>query len=379
MQKQKNIRQSNFELMRIISMLMILIWHIIIFKYLLVDTTGIIRIIIDALKSLCNVHVNSFALVLGYFQCNKKLKFKRIMSIINASWFYRILFFILGSILGLTALNGLNIMKNCFIIPLNGEYWFIACYLTTYCLSPFINKLIKSMSKKQMKVLLIMLLIMFSIIPTISNQKFNSTNQGYSVTHFIFLYLIGAFVRLYNPKEEPFFKKMSLNKYRISLVGIFLLCYTTNFAIHIFAGKISVMGLGIKHEIGNILQSAFWAYDNPLIIIESVAYFLIFSTLKINNNNIINSISSTTIGVYLIHDNPFIKSLLYNRMMTLSNKMLSNWTIFPWIIGWALLIFICCSILEIIRQRTISFLSNKRKSTSLYCKIDTTISNYINQ
>lgn len=376
-QQISNTRQSNFELMRIISMFMILVWHIIIFKYLLVDTTGTIRLIIDALKSFCNVHVNSFALVLGYFQCNKNMKITKMISIVNASWFYRIIFTIISILLGLSTLSALNIFKNCFIISLQGEYWFIACYLVTYCLSPFLNKLIKTLSKQQMQILLIILFILFSIIPTISNQNFNSTNQGYSATHFIFLYFIGAYIKMYNPKQSHWFKKMSTKKYRISLIGIFFLCYFINFAMHIAAGKLLMMGTGLKHEIGSILQSAFWAYDNPFIIIESIAYFLIFSTLTLKSN-IINKISSTTIGIYLIHDNPFIKILLYNKIMVLSEKTISNWTIFPWIIGWAILIFITCSIIEMIRQKIIAFFNRKSKYISQYNKLDTLISNYLN-
>lgn len=378
MNNKRNTRQSNFELMRIISMYMILVWHIIIFKYLLVDTTGTIRFMTDALKSFCNSHVNSFALVLGYFQCNKNMKVSKILSIINASWFYRIMFIILSILLGFSTLNALNIVKNCFIIPLNGEYWFIACYLITYCLSPFLNKLIKTMSKKQMKILLIILFVTFSIIPTITNQNFNSTEQGYSVAHFIFLYFIGSYIKLYNPKESHYLKKVSMKKYRIFLIVIFLSCYFLNFGIHIVAGSLLNAGLGLKHDIGNTLQSAFWAYDNPIIIIESIAYFLFFSTITLKNNNIINKISSTTIGVYLIHDNPFVKPILYNKIMTLSKNTISNWTIFPWIIGWALLIFITCAIIEIVRQKAVALLFNKRKTNDLYKKMDTIASGYLN-
>jgi len=77
MTKEVKIRQSNFELMRIVSMIMIVLWHIIIHGHLIDNTTGGINLFLNLILCLCIVHVNSFVLVTGYFQYDKEFSLKK--------------------------------------------------------------------------------------------------------------------------------------------------------------------------------------------------------------------------------------------------------------------------------------------------------------
>ena len=61
----KKERDSNFELMRIISMFMIVLWHIIIHGKLIYMTEEATNLIYNLLLCLFVVHVNSFVLVTG--------------------------------------------------------------------------------------------------------------------------------------------------------------------------------------------------------------------------------------------------------------------------------------------------------------------------
>ena len=68
MEKTLKLRQSNFELMRIISMFMIVMWHVIISGVGLSQANNTLTLFLDIIKSVLVVHVNSFVLVTGYFQ-----------------------------------------------------------------------------------------------------------------------------------------------------------------------------------------------------------------------------------------------------------------------------------------------------------------------
>ena len=70
----KRERLSNFELMRITSMFFIVVYHFIVDTggKLISHTSGLANIILIFLSLIIIVHVNSFVMVTGYFQYDKK-------------------------------------------------------------------------------------------------------------------------------------------------------------------------------------------------------------------------------------------------------------------------------------------------------------------
>ena len=68
----KKERLSNFELMRIISMFLIVMWHTTLHSETYTSAHGFLRFMLDIIMCLCVVHVNSLVMVTGYFQCNKR-------------------------------------------------------------------------------------------------------------------------------------------------------------------------------------------------------------------------------------------------------------------------------------------------------------------
>lgn len=83
--EKQNVRDSNYELMRVISMLMIVVWHILLHGLVEVQSTGILSFIIYLLEAFLVVHVNSYILVTGYYQCRKKFQLKKLIALNNQS------------------------------------------------------------------------------------------------------------------------------------------------------------------------------------------------------------------------------------------------------------------------------------------------------
>ena len=77
----QKMRDSNFELMRIISMFMIVVTHIIGHGYVVENCDGLTETAVALLKCLLYVHVNSFVLFTGYYQCKGKFKLQKIFSL----------------------------------------------------------------------------------------------------------------------------------------------------------------------------------------------------------------------------------------------------------------------------------------------------------
>lgn len=172
-------RNSTYDLMKIISMFLIVLCHVINHGNVLPNIDNpTLKLIVQLIFLFTLVHVNSFVLVTGYYQSTSTFKMSKVWSLINSSMFYKIvIMFIFGVILK-DNLEALFIFKELSPFNLN-EYWFIQVYIYLYVLSPFINILIKSMTQKQHKSLLLVLTFMCSILPYITgNEAF--VNTGYS-------------------------------------------------------------------------------------------------------------------------------------------------------------------------------------------------------
>ena len=81
----KQIRESNYELMRIISMFFIVVYHMLIVTggQLINHTVGFTQIFLEVLSLILIVHVNSFVLISGYFQYNRKTSLKKVLSFLD--------------------------------------------------------------------------------------------------------------------------------------------------------------------------------------------------------------------------------------------------------------------------------------------------------
>lgn len=371
----KNItRNSNFELLRIVSMYLIVMWHFISHSNLLYKTSGTINFIINFIFIVTAIHVNSFVLVSGYFQYNKKFKIKKVINIISTTWFYKLLYAIIFSALGIISLSKTDWIF--FIQPINftynyGEfYWFINIYVFLYLLSPFINILIKSITQKTHKTLILILFIMLSIIPCLT---LNSTlgNSGYTISSFVMLYIIGAYFGKYKLKENYHFKNYSKNKYQVIIIILFIFSVFSSFIPFIISNQFSSYNNDFLIYLSKVFGSNIINFSSPFILIESILYLLVFETFNIKNK-IINKFASLTFGIYLVHENKFLFSYMYSLIKIDSNGIIHK-NIFYKIILYSIIIFIVSAIIEYIRQ----LLSKLITKTKIYKKIVNKIENYI--
>lgn len=354
-------RESNFELMRIISMYMIVIWHIFIYGANMNATTGPINFIYDFFRSFMVVHVNSFVLLCGYFQCKSEFKLKKVVSLNNAAWFYRIIIFLIFIFFNFANLSSVAFLRNFFPLDLE-NYWFIKIYLVLYLISPFLNIFINNLNKFNYRKLLILGLIMFSIIPTITNQEaiYNTTNYGYSLVSFMYLYLVGAYLRIYPFEDTSFSKKCTKTQKKMLFLVSFILLAMFNFSLHIVSKDMVGKG-SMFNYFANIINICFNQYDNPIVIIQSICYLQLFYYISIKSK-FINKVASTTMGIYLIHENLFLRHNMY-KILKFNEPILEyTWAIFIRIFIYGLIIFVVCSIIEKIRQIVFLFISNRKIS-----------------
>lgn len=349
------MRNSNFELMRIVSMFFIVIYHIIIHGKLLENSHGTTHFVLYIILAICIVHVNSFILVTGYFQCKSKLKLTKVIQLNNSIWFYTVSIVLFFIIVKGNTFNSIELLKTFLPISYN-DYWFLTNYLILYLISPILNTVINNIDEKKFKRIIVLLLFIDSILPTLTNSSFFNVTLGYSLYHFIFLYFVGAFLRNYPIEDWYIFKKTSKKALQLISLFIFFLMAFINI-INQSASKELLNMHPIIAEVGIIFSNSFIAYNNPLVIIQTIAFFIFFSTLNLKNT-FINYISTGTIGIYLIHDNNNIRNVLYKFLGFNGNNY--SVMILVNILGCAILIFISCLIIELIRKFIFKLIYNTK-------------------
>lgn len=376
MTKERTERNSNFELMRITSMFMIVIWHFIFHSGILTKTSGILNLFLYFIFITTSIHVNSFVLVSGYFQYNKIFKSKKIVSLITTTWFYKLIYAIVFSVTGIVTITKTEMLF--FIQPFNfnygfGEfYWFINMYIFLYLISPFINKLIETLSQKQHKTLIIILFITLSIVPIFTlNSTLGLSNNGYTLANFVMIYIIGAYFGKYKLKDNYHFKNYSKNKYQLIIIIFFIISIFMSFMAKILSDYFSCYNNELLKYITEIFSKNLTNYASPLILIESILYLLFFETLNIKNK-FINKLASLTFGIYLVHENNFVFERLYKHLPIEINGIIYPNVIIKMLL-YSIIIFIISAIIEYIRQ----LISKLITKTKIYKKFINKIENYI--
>ena len=370
----QKMRDSNFELMRIISMFMIVVTHIIGHGYVVENCDGLTETAVALLKCLLYVHVNSFVLVTGYYQCKGKFKLQKIFSLNNAAWFYGLAIALFIIIFDLYPVSKLNLFRLAIPFQLNG-YWFIKMYIYLYCLSPVLNLLISKIDQKYHKNIILVGFILFSIIPTITNRLTFDNDKGFSLPTFVFLYFVGSYFRKYPIDKAKIFETFSKYKQVCIIGAIFVGSIFINFLCFQF-------GSNLKHgqilgEIGKMITNGVYAYDGPIMKITSVCYFLLFYYLKIQSK-FINNIGKLIMGIYLIHEQFLFNDFFY-RYFGFDDIYRKSWdaptdiTIFIRIFITAVIVFVGCLIIEWIRQKIFKFIYNRK----ICCKYRKKFYNFI--
>lgn len=376
--EKNNNRLSNFELMRIISMLFIVFFHVRMHSGVASKAVGNTYLLLEFITNITVVHVNSFVLVSGYFQSKSDVKLSKAISLNNATWFYKSLFMLLAIFLvhytSITIVGDFDTLyKFKTFMPIDyGIYWYIDTYLLLYLISPLLNKIIHNITKQEFHRILFVLFFLVCLIPTLTVDEAIRTNNGHSLISFIFLYFIGAYLRLYPIKDNYYFRRLSGKARQTLFFLIIPFCSISILFCCIVSNKISTFG-PIAEYFGKVLEMNYLSYTSPLILLESLSYFLFFETLAIKSK-FINWISKYLFGVYLIHENPFVYNNLYRWIGLTDISNLSVKTIII-IIILSIIIFVCCLLIEIVRQFIFKFIYNRKIS----CKLRNKYRQYFNE
>ena len=98
------------------------------------------------------------------------------------------------------------------------------------------------------------------------------------------------------------------------------------------------------------------------MVLASVFLFLFFEELTIRNQKVCavaSMLSSLTFGVYLIHDQPEVRTFIWQELLR-PDRFAQSPVLVLLLLGLAILVFSCSAILEALRQKLFSVLSIDR-------------------
>lgn len=270
-------RSSNIELLRILSMFLVLMIHYIPSRTLPThdtlahDTLGTLFDL--ELRSISFVCVNCFILISGYFGIRWKLK--SFSNLLFQILFWAIICPVIVSA-ATDSFNATDLFKTLYHNTFSR--WFIEAYIGLYILAPMINRFIEKSTHRELGIFIIAFYVFSTLFGYLG--KAPDINEGMSVFSLMGLYLIGAYLR----------RKQN---------GIFDLSKYVYLGVYLVTGFIMVAIAALALKVG--ITASPYGYLNPLIILESIALFLFFKKLNIGSIKWINYIAASSFAVYLIH------------------------------------------------------------------------------
>ena len=352
----KKSRNVNMDLLRIVSMLLIVFLHSI-------DHSGVLEnaencgmamyFYVRFTYMLCQVCVNIYVMLSGYFLVTSKFRLKKLVTLWMEAAFYSVVIRLIFMLAGARPFSIVSLVS-CFAPILTGRYWFITIYVGLYLIFPFLNILIGAMDKKQHALLNICLFGLFSlwssIHPSIAGMN---SGGGWGLAWFAVLYLAAAWLRLY---YEPKGKAVRWLAVFVTIPVLVALAQVVS----------NLLGIGIFQTI---LKNWF-RYDSAPVYLMTMGLFVGFLNIRVGNEKWadgIRFVAPLTFGVYLIHAHADVSPWSW-EVLNMPAKMDS--ALFPLtqlcvVLG----IFAVCATVEAARKATIGKLENHRLLDSLCGKV----------
>ena len=191
----ESLRKSNFELLRIVAMIMITMFHYALYSgfNFPAGTLSFNQLYIDFIKIGGKIGVNIFILISGYFLIkSKENKISKLLKFWLQVFFYSVVIYIIALCLKIENFTVINFIKSIFPITFR-TWWFASVYFVLYLIYPYLNILLNNLTKEQYKKLLLLMTICWSLIQTLTNQNF----EGNDLIWFIYVYSIAGYIRLW--------------------------------------------------------------------------------------------------------------------------------------------------------------------------------------
>lgn len=288
-------RDCRFEIVRLLAILLITLHHLLLFG---ADVCGYLTPYTPATKGYAGVFLNSFAvtgvslfiLITGWFGVRKTWRpFFRLVIVCAAFGF--IAFLLAKSQTMLPSPAWGNWWQSLKFT----NWWFMVHYLMLLLVAPLLERAMEVIDRRTMEQLILSLLV-FNFVFGYMWGYVNAS--GYNVVHFILLYVLARYMRSF--PDAP-------------VIG-----FIRRFAPVIIVVCVAAMGfIYLADRSGWLPQHApmVWNYNCPLVVLESMAIFSLFTRIRIDKvekwrmRKTFTFMARFVLGIYLLQSAPVLVPL----------------------------------------------------------------------
>lgn len=174
------------------------------------------------------------------------------------------------------------IVKSLFFFS-HTHFWFIRTYVCLYLVSPLVNIFIENSTAKQRIYMMCSLFFVSIYLGTVGGDS--SLGDGKNLANFLFLYLVGHALKQNTSVLEKTNMRTLLVAYAVlNLMLVFGYCILSD------------------HVLGKAIWKLSFPYSSPVLLVNSVLFFVMFSKMSFQNK-VVNWLAQSSLAIYLIHGN----------------------------------------------------------------------------
>lgn len=324
-------RNYGIDLLRMLSMLMIIVLH-------MMGNGGILAAaepqsahywVAWALETAAYCAVNCYALISGYVGVDAEHRGGSIVTLWLQVAFYTLSLTVLFAIFLPGSVTANNVLRALLPVTFR-QYWYFTSYFCLFFFLPALNHLF-TLPQAKLRRLIWAVILLLSLLPTLRGYDLFQTNAGYSVLWLGGLYLLGGYLKRYQP-----LKFLGL---RGGLV-VYGACTIVS-----WLWKLIAESLALPIDSGRLIN-----YTAPTILLASVGLLTAFASLRLSavSRKITGIAAPLAFSVYLIHAQPLVwDHLIKGRFSPL--LQIPPLAFAGAVIVVALGIYLVCSVIDLLR------------------------------
>lgn len=272
--KSLNNRQSNIELLRLLSMLMIMVWHFNGHAICPNNST----IISNFFQSLTVPATTIFVLISGYFGI--RFRVRSVFKLYLQCFIWGLVSYLLYCVCSHQPI-GIALLGRLFAFTHN-KWWFIDCYLYLMFAAPLLNIAIENMSKKTYQHVLA--LCTFVVLYFGYCRRTGDDTWGTCALHFMYIYMVGRYIHEHVSIE-------AIHQKRWLWLSVFGGCSMVTFGLSLLALYYDSLPCWL----------AAYPYNSPWTMLAAISLLLFALSFEFENK-VVNWLASSSLSGYLFQD-----------------------------------------------------------------------------
>ncbi len=285
-------RIIGLDLLRILSMLMVILLHILGQGGILDGTVSGSRhyYLAWAMECVCYCAVDCYGLLSGYVSAaRRRYRHSKIVLLWLEVVFYSVAYACVFRLIS-HEYAGKRELLNALFPVMRRQYWYFTAFFALSLLAPVIHGGMRSITARTARLAAALLFLVFCVLPAIFCTDPFHLRGGYSALWLIVLYALGLLLN-----KGGILKRIAPGW----LAAAFFLCTALTFLLTVVF-PVSIPRLGTISPLN---------YTSPTVLLSAVSLLFLLRRLEVRASRLrrlLSRLSGASFGVYILHTNPLV-------------------------------------------------------------------------